>query len=216
MLVGLRERMVSKLLKRELYNEAKTEIEIIVKVRTKHEYKISNLLTTWQNQDWYKSAKASESNLNFYKKNAVEAEELLFLGIQEEYAIVDFVNAEKNILNFIVSDTKFGFFKYDRFFKHVKVGDILRVRFQSNDKDRLYKVYTASITKNDEFKSKFIKELEGIVKKSEGKTFGFIEDVFIHPTIMNKNNFVDGQNIKATAIKTFNNEKGTWSWKMIL
>jgi hypothetical protein len=215
MLVGLRQRMIPKLLKKELYNEAKTEIETTIKVRTKHEYSISNELLSWQNQDWYKNAKAFDSNSNFYKQFAGKAEELLFLDVQEEYAIVDFVNTEKSILNFIVSETKFGFFKYDRFFKNVNIGDVLKVRFQSSDKYRHYKVYTAKISKNDAFKSTFVKEIYGTVRIGIGKSFGFIEDAFINPYIINKNQFVDGQNIKATAIKTFNKEKGIWGWKMI-
>lgn len=215
MLVGLRQRMIPKLLKKELYNEAKTEIETTIKVRTKHEYSIPNDLISWQNQDWYKNAKAFCSNSNFYKQFAGKAEELLFLDVQEEYAIVDFVNTEKGILNFIVSETKFGFFKYDRFFKVVKVGDVLKVRFQSSDKDRHFKVYTAEISKNDSFKNRFLKEIYGTVIIGEGKSFGFIEDAFIHPSIINKNQFIDGQNIKATAIKTFNKERGIWGWKII-
>jgi hypothetical protein len=215
MLIGLRQRMIPKLLKKGLYDEAKTEIETTIKVRTKHEYSIPNELISWQNQDWYINAKAFGSNSNFYKQFAVKAEELLFLDVQEEYAIVDFINTEKNILNFIVSETKFGFFKYDRFFRKVNIGDILKVRFQSSDKDRHYKVYTAEIVKDNSIKSAFKKEILGTIKISEGKSFGFIEDAFIHPSIINKNHFVDGQNIKATAIKTFNKEKGTWGWKMI-
>jgi hypothetical protein len=215
MLVGLRQRMIPKLIKKELYNEAKTEVETTIKVRTKHEYSIPNELINWQNQDWYKNAKAFGSNSNFYIQFASKAEELLFLDVQEEYAIVDSVNTEKGILNFIVSETKFGFFKYDRFFKVVKVGDVLKVRFQSSDKDRHYKVYTAVKTQNDLFKNKFLKEIYGTVRIGVGKSFGFIEDAFIHPTIINKNHFVDGQNIKATAIRTFNKEKEIWGWKMI-
>ena len=57
--------------------------------------------------------------------------------------------ADKKMLNFIASESKFGFFKYERFLKDVKVGDILGVRFQGGSQEGMHQVYTA-IKINDE------------------------------------------------------------------
>jgi hypothetical protein len=68
---------------------------------------------------------------------------------------------------------------------------------------------------DEKFKSKFLKEVVGNVKIPDGKSFGFIEDVFIHPSIVNKYKFVNGQEITGIVIRTYNKDKGQWSWKLI-
>ena len=45
--------------------------------------------------------------------------------------------------------------------------------------------------------------------------FGFLEDIFIHPSLVTNLKLIDGMTIKANAIKTFNKEKNQWGWKLI-
>jgi hypothetical protein len=143
------------------------------------------------------------------------AEDLLFSDIPEETVFVEFVNADKKMLNFIVSEKKFGFLKYDRFLSDVKVGDILRVRFQGGSNEGMHQLYTAIKVKDDHFRKLFTKEISGIVKMSDGKPFGFIEDIFIHPSIIKKYNLANGIPHQGIAIKSFNQEKKKWGWKLI-
>ena len=96
-------------------------------------------------RDRYKTAAPQKSNFGFYKQFTSTAESLLFSDTPEETVIVEFVNADKKMLNFIASESKFGFFKYDRFFKDVKVGDTLTVRFQGGAKEGMYQLYTACL-----------------------------------------------------------------------
>jgi hypothetical protein len=135
--------------------------------------------------------------------------------VSEETVIVEFVNSDKKILNFIESETRFGFFKYDRFLSDVKVGDTLKVRFQGGSNEGMHQIYSAIIVHDDSLKKKFIKELKGSVRIPAGKQFGFIDDVFIHPSLVSKFKLIDGQFLTGKAIKSYNQEKKQWGWKKL-
>jgi len=215
MLVSLRQKMASILISRKLYNEARTEIDLLVQARTEHVFKIPPEITNWQGMDWYKTAVQSKSNFGFYKVYTPIAEALLFSDVPEESVIVEFVNKEKKILNFIASENKFGFFKYDRFFSNVKIGDVLKVRFQGGSKEGMHQLYTAIKSTDDDFKSNYMKKITGKIIIPAGKSFGFLEDVFIHPSIVARLKLTDGMDFSGTAIKTYNQEKKQWGWKII-
>ncbi|MDZ4668371.1 MAG: hypothetical protein SGJ00_10860 [bacterium] len=215
MLVSLRQKMADLLIAKKLYNEAKTEIDLLVHTRTEHGFRIPIEVMNWQATEWYKNAIASKSNFGFYKVLLTIAEGLLFSDVPEELLIVEFVNTDKKMLNFIVSESKFGFFKYDRFFSEAKVGDILKVRFQGGSKAAMHQIFTAVKVNDEVFKSQFLKEVNGAIKIPAGKPFGFIEDVFIHPSLVSKLKLTDGMLFKGKTIKSFNKEKKEWSWKLI-
>jgi len=215
MLVSLRQKMARLLIARKLYNEARTEIDLLVHSRTEHGFKIPAEVTNWQALDWYKTAVQSKSNFGFYKSYVPIAEALLFSEVPEESVIVEFVNADKKILNFIASETKFGFLKYDRFFSDVKVGDTLKVRFQGGSNEGMHQLYTAIKVNDEAFKKHFMKELQGVVRIPAGKPFGFMDDVFIHPSLVTKYKLIDGMQFTGNAIKSFNREKKQWGWKLV-
>lgn len=215
MLVSLRQKMARLLIARKLYNEARTEIDLLVHARTKHGFKIPAEVSNWQAMDWYKLAVPSKSNFGFYKAYAPTAESLLFSDVPEESVIVEFVNADKKIVNFIASEIKFGFFKYDRFFSDVKVGDTLKVRFQGGSNEGMHQLYTAIKVNDDAFKTQFIKELTGVIRIPTGKTFAFLDDVFIHPSLVTKYKLIDGKQFTGKAIKSYNQEKKQWGWKLL-
>ncbi len=215
MLVNLRQRMAKIFISKNLYNEAKTEIELGVKAREMNGWKLPSEILNWQSQEWYKNALGQQSNKYFYKQYLGLADSLLFSDIPEETIFVDFVNTQKKILNFIASETKFGFFKYDRFLQHVKIGDILKVRFQQGSEEGRYKIYTAFKIDDDIFKVKFYKEVEGDIRITEGKAFGFLGDIYIHPSIIEKGKLTNGTHLKGIAIKSYNREKKQWSWRFV-
>jgi hypothetical protein len=65
MLVNLRQRMAGLLISKNLFNEAKTEIDLLVESRTTHGFKIPNDVIGWQSKDWYKNAVAKSQTLTF-------------------------------------------------------------------------------------------------------------------------------------------------------
>lgn len=215
MLVNLRQRMARLLIGRKLFNEARAEIDLLVKARKDAGYGIPAEVADWQGQSWYKSAAAANSNFSLYKTWLSLAESLLYGDVPEESVIVEFVNADKKMLNFIASETKFGFFKYKRFLSDVQIGDTLKVRFQEGTVGGVYKVYTVAKASDPAFEEKFKKEITGLVKIPAGKLYGFIEDVYIHPKLVTKLNLVNGAQHTGVAIRSYNSEKKQWGWKLI-
>jgi hypothetical protein len=214
MLVSLRQKMARELIYKGFLIEAKTEIEILLEARTKHGFKIPDEVQIWQNEEWYINTQAGKNNNEFYKKYIHIAESILFNDVPEELVFVEFVNRDKKALNFIASEKKFGFFKYDRFLREIKVGDILKVRLQGGSIGGMYKPFTAIKVVNDEFKQQFFKNVKGNVEIKEGKNFGFVDNIYIHPSIVEKNKLTDGKEISCLAIKTFNKEKSLWGWRV--
>ncbi len=119
------------------------------------------------------------------------------------------------MLNFIAPESKFGFFKDDRFFKDVKAGDTLKVRFQGGSNEVIYQLYTAIKVNGEAFKKQFLKEVEEDVKIPTGKSFGVLGDVFVHPSLVAKLKLTDGLHLKAYAMKSYNQDKKQWGWKLI-
>jgi hypothetical protein len=60
-----------------------------------------------------------------------------------------------------------------------------------------------------------MKEVSGIVRILDGKSFGFVDDVFIHPSLINRFNWKNQTEISGDAIKTYNKSKSQWQWKLI-
>lgn len=215
MLVGLRQKIAKILISKTYLSEAKTEIEFLVKSRNDKGFKIPGEVLNWQCQEWFKNASVLKSNNDLYKKFVPEAEALLFYDVPEELIIVDYVNSDKKILNFIASEEKFGFLKYDRFFRDVRIGDVLKVRFQGGVNEGMHQTYTIVKVEEVNFKKKFMKEVEGQIKIPFGKNFGFVNDIFIQPSIITKLNLIDGLSFSGVAIKSYNKDKKLWSWKVI-
>lgn len=214
MLIGVRQRMAAMMIGRQLYDEAKTEIEQLVSARSEKGYKIPAEITSWQQQPWYSSAKVKKSNIDFYQHYTAGAEAILFSDVPEEMVIVEFVNTERKILHFIASESKFGFFKYDRFFREVNIGDTLRVRFQDGANEGLYQVYTAEKQPDKTMQEHFLKEVNEPIHITAGKAFGFVADAYVHPSLVSKYKLTNGSVVKGVAIKTYNTEKKAWTWKV--
>jgi hypothetical protein len=79
----------------------------------------------------------------------------------------------------------------------------------------MHQLYTAIKFNDDAFKKKFIKEVSGAIRISAGKPFGFLDDAFIHPSLVTKYKLIDDMQFKGKAIKSYNQEKKKWGWKLI-
>jgi hypothetical protein len=90
----------------------------------------------------------------------------------------------------------------------------LKVRFQGGSNEGMHQLYTAIKVNDDAFKKQFMKELQGVVRIPVGKSFGFMDDVFIHPSLVTKYKLTDGMQFTGKAIKSYNQEKKQWGWKL--
>jgi hypothetical protein len=213
-LVKLRQTFAALLIEKQMYDEAKTEIEKVIATRSKHEWRIPNQVSQWTGQNWFKSATADNNNKKLYLKHVRKAEEILFQDVPEEVVAVEFVNENKNILNFVKNKQKHGFFNYSEHLDKSQVGDILKVRFSGDGQNGFYKILTAKLA-NSAIETEAIKNFEGFLKVITPQNFGFAEDVFIEPKLIQDKNLVNGQAVKGKAILSFNKKKNEWGWKAI-
>jgi len=213
-LVKLRQTFAGMLVERQMYSEAKTEIQKVISTREKQEWKLPNQITQWTEQDWYKSATPNKDNNNLYSQHEKKAEEILFQDIPEEVIAVEFVNKNKKILNFVKDKQKFGFFNYSSQLDKPQIGDILKVRFNGDGQDGFYKILSAKKA-GPNLTSEAVRDYEGTLKVISPQNFGFADDVFIEPKLVQDNNLTNGQTLTGKAILSFNKKKNEWGWKAI-
>ncbi|MBR9833496.1 hypothetical protein GYB57_15235 [bacterium] len=213
-LVKLRQTFAGILVNKKMYNEAKTEIQKVINTREKEGWKLPNQISHWIAQDWYESAAPKKDNNNLYSQHARKAEEILFQDIREEIIAVEFVNENKNILNFVKDKQKFGFFNYSGQLSKPQIGDILKVRFNGEGENGFYKILSAKKADKN-LTSDAMRDFEGTLKVVSPQNFGFAADVFIEAKQIQANNLNDGQNLTGKAILSFNKKKNEWGWKSI-
>lgn len=213
-LVKIRQSFASMLVEKKMFPEAKSEIEKIVKVRFEHQWKLPNQITEWMDQEWYKSTKSTENNKELYAKYIRSAEEILFQDVPEEIIVVEFVNQNKKILNFVKSKSKFGFFNYSGQIEHPQIGDVLKVQFNGEGKEGFHKVLTAKKASGEEL-TDAKKQFEGQLRLVSPQNFGFVDDVFIDPKLIQYYDVSAGKMLKGKAILSFNKKKNEWGWKAI-
>jgi len=214
-LINTRQKLAVLLLKKKLFNEAKTEIVKIISTRQHNGWAIPNNIIQWSSAQWYITAVSEDNNQNLYKKHIDTAEEILFQDIQEDLVIVDFINKDKQILNFIKDKSLHGFFSYKNQLRNPKIGDVLKIRIEPVGNEGFYKALTLKKA-DDNLKNecKAYKEVTGNIRILEGKNFGFLEDVFVSPDLIIANDLKNQDNITGKAILSFNKGKNQWGWKV--
>lgn len=213
-LMKLRLSFAQMLIERNLFNEAKTEIQRVIAAREKHQWELSKEIVQWQEQEWYKSAVTKKDNQDLYLANVKKAEEILFQDVPEELIVIEFVNENKKMANFVKNRRKTGFFKYAGHMDKPLVGDLVKVRFHGDGKNGFYKILTAKKVDSN-LQSEAIKDFDGILKVITPQTFGFIEDIFVESKFIKEGKLNDGQKIKGRAMLSFNKKKNEWGWKVI-
>jgi hypothetical protein len=214
-LVNVHQKLAAVFIKEQLFAEARNEITQLVKTRQAQSWTIPAIVNSWMGQEWYASAPQNGTNRKLYEQNASIAESILYSDIPEQLAIIEFVNNDKKIANFIVSEIIHGFFKFDRFLNKLEPGDVVLLRFNGGSDNGYYKLNTLEKTENKEFRERFFKIVEGNIKIPTGKNIGFVDKVFIPPSLMSKHKLKDGQSITGKAIKSYNKAKDLWGWKLL-
>lgn len=213
-LINTRQKLTEILIKQNKFQEAKTEIEKILLARNDNNWKIPKQISEWTEQDWFKNNSSLKDNFSFYKQYLKSAEEILFADIPEETVVIEFVNENKSIINFVKDKSKHGFFGYSGMIDKPKIGDLISVRFNGEGQDGFYKVLSIKKSSSDSV-CNAIKDFQGNLKMREPASFGFVEDIFIEPSLIVKHELNKNDLIKGKAILSFNKKKNEWGWKAI-
>lgn len=211
-LVKIRQKFAGILIKKQLFAEAKTEIEKVVKTKKGKGWKVSPLVNQWIESTWYKETTSLSNNKKLYDKHKERAEEILFADIPEEVIVVEFINRDKKFLNFVKDQNKHGYFRYAGFIKNPSIGDVLRVRFRGEGKNGFYKILTSRPAKEDDACAA-LRAFSGNFKLLSPQNFGFVEDIFMDSVIVKRHKLEDAVEISGKALLSYNKKKKKWGWK---
>ncbi|MCG8807436.1 hypothetical protein G1K57_04550 [Tenacibaculum finnmarkense] len=213
-LINTRQKVAAILLEKQMYAEAKTEVERVIKTRQDNNWKMTNQLSVWMAQDWYQNSLSHKNNLKLYNEHNELAEQILYSDVIEEIVVIDFVNESKSMLNFVKDKTKYGFFKYKGHIKNPRIGDLLKVRFHQDSSEQYYKIYSAKRISNNT-PCDVITDFSGSIRINDGNNFGFVDDLFVTPQLIESNNLLNTDEVTGKAVLSFNKKKKEWGWKCI-
>ena len=211
-LVKVHQKLADLLVGKELYTEASVEVLNSITIRKKNDWKINNELIKYTHLDWFKKEVNIKGNKNFYEEQSILAEELLYNNHEEIVIVIDFVNTNKKVVNFIKDKITTGFFSYKHLKMSPKIGDIYNARLNPIGEDGFYKVLTFKKSLNEE--SEVIKNVSGSLRMAANRDFGFINDNFVAPDLIIKHKLKDGDEVHCKALLSFNKKKNEWSWRV--
>ena len=136
----------------------------------------------------------------------------------EEIIAVEFVNREKNIINFVKDETMHGFFHFNPTVIKPRIGDVFKVKFEKSKDNKFYKTISIRPAEPDVI-CPAIRAFNGKIEIANKNGFGFVEDIFIFPQMVKKMGLINGQEVVGRAVLSFDKKKSTWGWtvfKLIL
>jgi hypothetical protein len=214
MQLKLRQKMAKVLVEKKLFNEAKFEITQCIETRTKHQWKISSEIENFTKSEWYANATLPENNRSFYKKHSTVAEDILYQNNPEIAVVIEFVNTDKKILNFVANEEIHGFFNYENRLKNPKIGDVLLLRIDKREESGRTKTITVRIAPAGT-ECPALQTFEGTLKIQSDKNFGFVDDVFFPPHEITQHKLIDGQFVTGYSVLSFNQTKKIWGKKVM-
>ena len=215
MLVNLRESAAEIMAQQGFFNEARTEIDTAENVRLSSWGKTSKLSQKLKSSEWYHRANAQKDNKNFYKAHCDLAESLIYAS-NKELILITYVNSEKNIANFLKENDKNGFFSYRNLFKiPPMIGELYEAVIQESPGKPISIIKWHRKWDGKPQETPFYKIIDGKIKISNGKNFGFINQVFIAPSLIQKEKLSNGQQVSALAMRSFDRKKSTYGWSIV-
>ena len=213
-LVFIRESLTKLLIEAGCYDEAKTEIAMILKLCFQNKWEIPQSVTDWGEESWYDQAFVKENNLSMYQSYRSGAEELVFEDIPQRKVVIEAVNQSKKILNFLASDRSRGFFKFEKFLTKVEVGDVFLVRMKETKIEGRYNVFNIRRLREKTIPG-VLQTFSGEVIIPEGKPYGFANSMYITPALCETYNLGHGDFIAGMAMISYNKKHEEWGWKII-
>ena len=212
-LVKIRGKLFKVLIELKKFDEARFELDRIIAIKKEKGWKVSPVHSKYLDEAWYADAKELNSNADYYAMHLHLAEEILFSNLDEEIAVVEFVQQKRKIINFVMAGEQYGFCKYHGL-NDVQIGDVLEVRFTEHTADGFYKVATMKKTDLDEVEG-LLKKENGSLEIKEGSQFGFANNIFVSPPLIKHHSLSNGDDISGKAAYSYNKKNNSWGWKMI-
>ena len=216
--IHVRENLSLLLIKYELYNEAKSELDMIIEARAKKHWKISLQIQEWRRQPWYRTARAPMTNKSFYIRNAPKADMLLWNDIPDSIAVVTHVDMNKGAFYYAVNKRIGGKHLMKGAAARVKIGDILALKLREMETagNVWYKVAGLRL-ETEKLPEEITQWVDEYVQIPRGRDFGFLKpsNIYVAPDIVNHYGLFDGQRVQGVALLSFNKQKNDWTWKLL-
>jgi hypothetical protein len=202
------------LIEQEYYDQAKTEVAMILQCCLENKWDIPDEVTEWGEQAWYNKAAVIKDNIKLYEEFRMIIDDIIYGDITPKKVVVENVNTEKKILNFIGLEHDQGYCKYDKSLDRVKQGDILLVRLKDAGMQGRYTLISAKKL-HEKYLEGILKHFAGEIIKPNNKAFGFVDGMYITPDVCTKYNLQDGEYVTGKAMIAYNKKKEEWGWKVI-
>jgi tetratricopeptide (TPR) repeat protein len=218
-LVKIRRKLAMLLAEKNLYNEAKTEINKHIVVMEQNGWSLSNMVQKMKETNWYENAIELPDNNELYAGYRKHTDELLQADLPETLIVVSYVNKNKGSINFYVSRTEQGFFYYTDLIDDPNIGDVYKVRMKAVGQKGQNNVF--KLEKSNQLPSNdIVFDFEGTFTKPEKMTVGFIDygkksGILVEPNLLKQHNLVSGASVKGRAIISFNTKRNEWGYKAI-
>jgi tetratricopeptide (TPR) repeat protein len=161
-----------------------------------------------------KGAVILSNNKPLYQQYRPIADNLLYADIPEQVGIVTYLNTDKKVAHFTVNRTISAHFKYGDRMARVQPGDFVAVRLEQRaGKDGSFWVPLSAKPTTQPPSNEIYKSFSGSVRCAVGKEFGFVDDVFVSPTLLK--GAVNGSILTGSALWSFDKSKNRHSWKAI-
>ena len=200
-------------LDQKLFDWAKTELDSLVTLRQKKGWGLHAVHQNLLNAEWYQHSR--KINLpDQYQKHVRSAEQILKPKSSESntyYAVVTQVNDTKQVFSFVTIDQKAGFTSYKGL--PPSLGQTLHL--SGNFSGPYFHLQSIDPTEKGLKYKDITKHVNAKLTIPKGKNFGFVDGVFVTPTLINQHNYQDGDLISGLAVYTPIRKDGPWKWKLL-
>lgn len=219
-LVKIHVELAECLLKLGRPDEARTEIECVLRIRAKRGWRITQEIQQLA-QDLQAQPDRADmfNNEAFYKRYENRALELLLGDEPSVIGVVTRVNKQKGLscIQFGKERTDFTLVYHDKYPDMpilFEEGAVFSMKLNHDKEHQRHSALTvAPSTETPD--SAFFRNVEGSVRKSESQPFAFLGDVFISPPFVSMYQLGNGQPIKANAVLEWNDKKAAFTWRVI-
>ena len=213
MLCKLHLKMCDMLVARNLYNEARTELDSAIAIYNRKQWHLPYEYQDYTQEQWYINAVSNNNNNAFYIQHVFDAEELMFADKALLTIVVAHVDKNAHKAYFSTIDRQKGSFMTDRLprRKQPSVGDVLKCRMECVD--GRWKLYTIEKVEDcGEYEGVLVKHIKDRVHVKDSG-IGFVKDVFVPSQILS--GISNGDVVEIAAVLSYNKMKSVWGWTAV-
>ena len=194
------------------YSLAREQIAIIQQnVTNSSQTQLNNLIM----EAWFVNGTADTTTIELQQSLNIAAS-LACADMETRNGVIIHVNSEKNIscVAFSKDEKDVALLKHDKFdgIQDLPAGTFVEVKVSSNkdsNKAHDFSITTAAPSTD------FCKTVCGNVRINSGNSFGFVDDNFISPALVNSACLVNMQKVTATTVLKWNKKHQDFKWEVI-